>query len=197
MSYSNRFLRDFCPVFLAILKEKNLNPAGVELEIIDEEPEGRSIFEPVGVKEVLEQLAEELNFLTIYTERPAYFYDFAETMYEENGLVVMIFPKDKMRDCKKTSSTMQICSLESESYKKDNAADSSRVILDFEWEGGCRFEQMRQGRYYIPIHKKPWEMGENLDIIVPIGYNTVIVKGMQNNRKKPERDRFEEAFYNL
>ncbi|EKC62935.1 hypothetical protein OBE_07729, partial [human gut metagenome] len=34
-----------------------------------------------------------------------------------------------------------------------------------------------------------------LDIIVPFGYNTVIVKSRQNKKKKPVRDRFEEAFY--
>ena len=65
MSYSNRFLRDFRPVFLAILKEKGIAPAQLEVEIIDEEPESGGIFEPAGVRDVLEQLAEELNFLTI------------------------------------------------------------------------------------------------------------------------------------
>ncbi len=64
-------------------------------------------------------------------------------------------------------------------------------MLDFEWKGRCYDEQMRPGRYYIPIHKKPWETAENLDIIVPIGYNTVIVKSVQNKRKRPEKDRFE------
>ena len=48
---------------------------------------------------------------------------------------------------------------------------------------------------YIPIHKKPWKQGENLDIMVPIGYNTVIVKSMHHQREKLGRDRFEEAFY--
>lgn len=176
MSYPNRFLRDFRPVFLGILKEKCIDPGQVEVEIIDEEPEGRGIFEPAGVREVLEQLAEDLNFLTIYTERPAYFYEFAETMYEENGLVVMIFPKEKMRQMAKGC--------------------ACQVLFDFEWEGNCHLGQIRQGRYYIPIYKKPWKSGENLDIIVPFGYNTVIVKSIQNKQKKPVHDRFEEAFYN-
>ena len=174
MSYSNRFLRDFRPIFLAILKEKRLDPGQLALEIIDEEPGGLGIFEPAGVREVLEQLSEDLNFLTIYTERPAYFYEYAETMYEENGLVVTIFPKEKLR----CAANMGI-----------------QMVLDFEWEGECYFGQMRPGRYYIPIHKKPWKMGENLDIMIPIGYNTVIVKDIPNKRKKPWGDRFEEAFY--
>ena len=31
---------------------------------------------------------------------------------------------------------------------------------------------------YLPIYKKPWQIAENLNISVPIGYNTVIVKGL-------------------
>ncbi len=203
MSYSNRFLRDFRPVFMAILKEKQIDPGQLALEIIDEEPEGRGIFEPAGVREVLEQLSEDLNFLTIYTERPAYFYEYAETMYEENGLVVTIFPKEKLRSAGNVSShssesrcgQMQICSLPEETGQKMRLAKACQMVLDFEWEGECHFGQMRQGRYYIPIHKKPWKIGENLDITIPIGYNTVIVKDIQNQRKKPWGDRFEEAFY--
>lgn len=177
MSYSNVFLRDFRPVFLGILKEKNLAPAQVALEIIDEEPGGRGIFEFASVREVLEQLTEDLNFLTIYTERPAYFYEFAETMYEENGLIVRLFPK---REC----------------VRRAIQQAAATLVFDFEWEGSCHFSQIRPGRYYVPIHKKPWKQGDNLDIIVPIGYNTVIVKGIQKEKKRPRRDRFEEAFYN-
>ena len=44
MSYSNAFLRDFRPVFLGILREKNLPPEQVALEIIDEDPNGPGIF---------------------------------------------------------------------------------------------------------------------------------------------------------
>ena len=176
MSYSNAFLRDFRPVFLGILKEKKLPPAKVALEIIDEEPDGAGIFEPAGVMEVLGQLRGDLNFLTIYTQRPAYFYEFAETMYEENGLLVRLFPKEGKR--------------------VEVLQATATLVLDFEWEGGCHFCQIQRGRYYVPIHKRPWKKGENLDIIVPIGYNTVTVKSVQEEKQKPRRDRFEEAFYN-
>ena len=176
MSYPNPFLRNFRPVFFAILKEKSLSLKRVELEVIDEEAEDYSAFEPADVRDVLEQLSEDLNFLTIYTERPAYFKEFAETMYEENGLIVTFFSKKQLK------------------YMR--AESNQKLLLDFEWQGKCYEGQMCRGRYYIPIHKKPWERAENLDIIVPIGYNTVIVKGMQNRRKKPRLDRFEEAFYN-
>lgn len=176
MSYPNAFLQNFRPVFLAILKETRLSMKRVELEVIDEESEDYSVFEPADVRDVLEQLSEDLNFLTVYTERPAYFREFAEIMYEENGLIVTFFPKKQLK------------------YR--NVVSSQKLVLDFEWMGKCYEGQICRGRYYIPIHKKPWEKAENLDIIVPIGYNTVIVKGMQGGRKEPGRDRFEEAFYN-
>ena len=71
MSYPNAYLRDFVPVLGQILKEKQIAPEKLHLEIIDEESEEKSIFEPVGVDEVLDQLADELNHLTVYTDRPA------------------------------------------------------------------------------------------------------------------------------
>lgn len=175
MSYSNEFLRNFRPIFFAILKEKRISPKRVELEVIDEEA-GFSLFEPVDVRDVLRQLSDDLNFLTIYTERPAYFAEFAETMYEENGLIVTFFSKKQL--------------------PADQDKNMPKLMLDFEWEGKCYERQIGPERYYIPIHKRPWERAENLDIMVPIGYNTVIVKGIQNRKRKPERDRFEAAFYN-
>ena len=202
MSYTNPFLRDFCPVYLAVLKAKALQPEHVELEVIDEEPEGCSIFAPVGVPEVLVQLAGVLNYLTIYTERPAYFYGFAETMYEEYGLVVRFFFKEGLRGCLQRQekwgnrSNADRSSLRMDEYPGHRSVSHAKVVLDFEWEGECRQSQIQDGRYYIPIHKKRWETAENLDIAVPIGYNTVIVKSIHERTQKPRRDRLEEAFYN-
>ena len=85
MSYPNAYLRDFVPVLGQILKEKQIAPEKLHLEIIDEESEEKSIFEPVGVDEVLDQLADQLNHLTVYTDRPAHFQAFAEQIYEENA----------------------------------------------------------------------------------------------------------------
>ena len=90
MSYSNEFLRNFRPVFLAILKAQSFRPERVELVVIDEEQS--HVFEPADVRDVLEQIGDDLNYLTVYTGRPAYFSAFAERMYEENGLVVMEMP---------------------------------------------------------------------------------------------------------
>lgn len=191
MSYSNRFLRDFSPIFSAILKTKGLTLQTVEIEIIDEETESFHSFEPVDVKEVLEQVSDEFNFLTIYTDRPAYFFEFAEKMYEENGLIVRLFWKNEL--------------------KSASVSGNRTVILDFEWEGGCHNGLIGPGRYYIPIHKKRWfyafenedaeerqfmaQTAENLDIIVPIGYNTMIVKSTNHRQKRRSVDRFEAAFY--
>ncbi len=39
---------------------------------------------------------------------------------------------------------------------------------------------MKEGILYIPVYKRPWtqvKIQQNLDISIPIGYNTVIVKG--------------------
>ena len=48
MSYPNAYLRDFVPVLGQILKEKQIAPEKLHLEIIDEESEEKSILEPVG-----------------------------------------------------------------------------------------------------------------------------------------------------
>ena len=54
MSYSNEFLRNFRPVFLAILKAQSFRPERVELVVIDEEQS--HVFEPADVRDVLEQI---------------------------------------------------------------------------------------------------------------------------------------------
>ncbi|MBO5070777.1 MAG: hypothetical protein J6C37_10520 [Roseburia sp.] len=202
MSYPNEFLQDFRQIYFSILKAKHLRPERVKIEVIDEESEGYSVFEPADVRDVLMQLSCDLNFLTIYTDRPAYFSRFAETMYEENGLVVLIFPKIFLKSGGKKEEVhggqydkAEFCQNNSSKINSPSGGEA-KVILDFEWEGKYYDGQMRVGNYYIPIHKKPWETAENLDIVVPIGYNTVIVKRIWTMRKKPRRDRLEEAFYN-
>ena len=172
MAYSNLFLRDFRPVFLGILREKQIRPEWVELNVIDDEGDGEGMFEPVSVREVLDQLAEDLNFLTIYTERPAYFYEFTETMYEENGLIVELFSKKALAwsaPCRMDGPRRRVHPVQRMGDGGENAAgsmmhagghgrrrcgeqragrmESAELILDFEWNGDCYPAQIRPGRY--------------------------------------------------
>ena len=178
MIIDNPCLMDFAPIFMAVVKEKSMNPAKVELVIFDEELEKGQIFERAGVLEVLYQLKEYINTMTIYTERPEFFVEFVESTYEETGLLAVVKPKkeQKKAGCGQTK-------------------EKSVVILDFERYGICYNFSGNANCAYIPIHKKPWEIRENLDIIVPFGYNTVIVKGKYTNDKNLIRDRFDEGFY--
>ena len=98
MTYSNRYLRDFTPIFMELLKEKGIAVQKLNLEVIDEESERESIFEPAGIDEVLWQLADHLNYLTIYTERPKHIEEFADTVYTENRLMTVLIPKSKLRE---------------------------------------------------------------------------------------------------
>lgn len=96
MYFSNEFLYDFKPVYEGILAAKSVKPECAIVEVIDEEPDGAGMFEPAGTLDVLEQIGDELNALTIYTDRPAYFHEFAETMYEKTGLVSLIVSKKRL-----------------------------------------------------------------------------------------------------
>lgn len=178
MAFENPYLVDFAPVFFSIIKEKGINPAKTELIIFDEETEESNPFEQADVLDVLNQLRENINSLTIYTDRQEYFFEFTERAYEENGLVTTIMPKK-----------------EKKWVGRSDSEESFKIILDFEWSGQCYHLGRVENCGYIPIHKKPWEVRENLDIVVPFGYNTVIVKGKYTNDRKYVRDRFEEGFY--
>lgn len=177
MSFSNEFLYDFKPVYEGILMAKDVKPERAIVEVIDEEQEGAGMFEPAGALEVLEQIGDDVNTLTIYTDRAAYFREFAETMYEKNGLVSLIVSKKRLGLAKKT------------------VGCSSILLLDFEWNSAFYEKQIALGKHYIPIHKRAWRTAENLDIAVPIGYNTVIVKRPKKKTGAPWQDRFEKAFY--
>ena len=59
---------------------KDVKPERAVVEVIDEEQEGAGMFEPAGALEVLEQIGDDVNTLTIYTDRAAYFREFAETI---------------------------------------------------------------------------------------------------------------------
>lgn len=178
MTFENPYLVDFAPILFAVIREKGINPAKMELVIFDERTDEQRMFERVDVLDVLSQLDGEINALTIYTDRPEYFAGFTEHAYDENGLVTILASKKEQKD-----------------VMRQETDDRIRVILDFEWYGTCYEHRKSAGGGYIPIHKKPWEIRENLDILVPFGYNTVIVKSKCTNDKKFVNDRFDEGFY--
>ncbi|MFR8426465.1 MAG: hypothetical protein ACLVCH_01415 [Roseburia inulinivorans] len=80
---------------------------------------------------------DELNALTIYTDLPAYFHEFAETMYEKTGLVSLIVSKKRL------------------GLAKNKEKNSSIFLLDFEWNSALYEKQIALGKHYIPIHKNP------------------------------------------
>ena len=178
MSYSNPYLADFQRIFFEILRIKEMNPAKIEVIVLDEEIHERHVFERRDIRDVLYLIGPKLNVLTIYTDRPGYFLEYVQKMDEENGLIVSVFPKKILKE----NMRLQI-------------REERLFILDFERRGKC--EMLGNGRMcaYIPIYKKPWKMAENLDIMVPFSYNTVIVKSNYENDKKFVNDRFDEGFY--
>lgn len=139
--------------------------------------------------EAAKVLSEDLNRLIIFTERAAYFSSFVENMYEEQGLIVEIFSKTDAMDGKLL-----------------RQKELGNVVLDFE-QPESEIKAYHYGeKLYIPIFKRAWtlvsrksleeaqEHSINLDIAVPIGYNTVIVSIDELKEVCPCLDKFERAF---
>ncbi len=125
--------------------------------LIDTDTPPESLLDDDPAEIVLDQISDDLNFLRISTDRPAYFSDYIHRMYEESGLVVQI------------------------EHKGQEVLEDVNVILDLEERGDCSRKYMREHILYIPVFKRKWnrlETLQNLDISIPIGYNTVIVKGI-------------------
>lgn len=129
-------------------------------------------------------ISEDLNHLKILTDVPAYFMDFAAIMYEEQGLIVeIVSKKDTIKSFSRTRELW------------------GNVILDFEQPTEANGLYIFVDSIYIPIFKTSWEIvrGQegfgNLDIAVPIGYNTVIVSIGAAKQKCPDMDKFERAFW--
>lgn len=173
------------------LKKEDVNPFLPQIrEIIEQILRLRNIsyerFIPILIDgnnskptlQTAELLGKDLNRILIFTNHPAYFEEYADNMYEEQGLIPEIFPKDVLK--KTDLSRGEVC---------------GNVILDFEGKEE-RSAVLECGKIiYIPIFKKRWESTGNLDIAVPIGYNTVIVKGQKTDEIRPFFDKFEQAFY--
>ncbi len=155
----NPYLPRLKYILQELLKTREMSYGAMHLLVIDTDLEPESLLDEDDVGLALQLLSEDLNFLTIFTGRPAYFEDYVETMYEETGLLVSLEGKDSQR-------------------KMD-----ANVVLDFEQQGGFWKLELTEPSIYLPIYKKTWETVENLDICIPIGYNTVIVKGNQEKER--------------
>ena len=138
------------------------------IEEYERERELRRIYRQID--SVLRQIAPELNRLMIYTGRMEYFEDFVQTMYEENGLLVELSEKSAV------------------------SFPPGSFVIDFGWNAGGVPVRMQED-FYLPVYQRPWEIVQNLDIAVPIGYNTVIVKGAAAVDDFSSEDRFEREFY--
>lgn len=143
-----------------VLEQKGLDYGQMRLLLVDSDEEEASVFEEDKADLVLEKLSAELNYLTIVTNRPAYFESFVERMYEEAGLPVQVEKKEN-------------------SHKYD-----VNTVVDLEQQGSMYQFDLKEPSIYIPIYKRSWKTAENLDICVPIGYNTVIVKGFSIVEKR-------------
>lgn len=145
---------------LRMILEQVLEKYGMDYKsfhplLIDTDTPPESMLDTDDVELVLEQISKDLNFLRIETERAAYFRTYIERMYEDTGLIVQIEEKGHV------------------------SLDGINVVLDMEQRGNCHIKYIKEHIRYIPVYKKPWsevKMMQNVDISVPIGYNTVIVK---------------------
>ena len=167
----NPYLPQLKEILDSILKKKKLSYEKMVLVVIDG-------YEIDNVLLAIRCIGSELNRLIVLTDRAAYFENISEKLYEEQGLIVEFFPK-----------TIEKIAVLGEEETKGN------LILDFE-TGSERQEEIKFGRkIYIPVFKRPWEDAGNLDITVPIGYNTVIVKNIKTVHKQRGEDKVEQAWY--
>ncbi|MFP3155802.1 hypothetical protein LQZ18_15510 [Lachnospiraceae bacterium ZAX-1] len=150
----NVFLPKLRVILEQVLQQKELSYQTFRPLLIDTDMPVESLLEEDDVEIVLKQLSKDLNSFTILTDRPEYFTAYVNTMYEETGLVVLLADKRNAR----------------------HASHVANVILDLEQRGGFKTNLLQQETIYIPIYKKPWRKAENLDIFIPIGYNTMIIK---------------------
>ncbi len=179
MTYKNPCIACLHTVLEQILKLRQIPYKKLELIIIDADA-GLNEQDNSDIYFVLSQVSEKLNYLLLVTDRPEYYENFVYKMYEENGLIVQQLAK---------------C---------DRQHARGNLILDFERAGDINAKApICPGTIYLPVYKKPWEVGENLDIKVPVGYNTLVVSGIHMPQQEQllsdyssHWDRLEQEFRN-
>lgn len=151
MTYQNPCISCMKQIISQVLDQRNILYGHLRLVIIDTERET----DDHDIKKVLGQFGEMLNYLMLITDRPDYFENYTDTMFEENGLIVQ------------------------QTFRTGCTDIPGNVVLDFERSENRIMEHIQTpGTIYLPVYKKPWEICENLDIIVPVGYNTLVVSGI-------------------
>ncbi len=174
LTYKNPYIVFMHKIIASVILQRKISFQRLELVIIDAE-ENRDQ-DDNDIRAVLLELDQRLNYLLLVTDRPERYADFADEMYEENGLIVQLAAKSLYRQTR------------------------GNVILDFERTSDLMGKTTECSKtVYLPIYKRPWEVGENLDILVPVGYNTLVVGGIlpedwQEGRYMNERDRLDMEF---
>lgn len=170
MTYQNPCISHIHEIVSHVLEHRQLSYRRLELIVVDAEMSQDSY----DIESVLEQMTPNLNYLLLVTDRPAYYEDFVHAMYQENGLIVQ-----------------QIS-------KADRGRAHGNMVMDFERSGAVSAESMIGSKaIYLPIYKKPWEIGENLDIMVPVGYNTLVIEGIflpEEDDREDKIDRLDQEF---
>lgn len=169
--WDNPYLPCIREIIEAVLVEKNISYRDFFPVFVDGQEKEKTLFSA-------KKLDPELNRMAILTDDGTYYDSYRDTMYEEQGLIIEIFPKEEG-----VLDTLL------------GRREGEIVILDFELEKELITRESFGETVYIPVFKKRWESVGNIDIEVPIGYNTLIVRGIHLAEKQPVLDKFERAFY--
>lgn len=154
LTYQNPCISNMRSIVEHVIADREVTFQKLELVILDAGSE-QDVQDDFDIQDTLSQLAFGLNYLLLVTDRPDFYENFVFDMYEENGLIVQQVEKSVCKNVR------------------------GNFVLDFERAGEVPKESMlRPGVIYVPIYKKPWEIGENLDIKVPVGYNTLVIEGV-------------------
>ncbi len=153
LTYRNPLIIYMHVILERVLACKNLACRNMELVVIDADQIRDE--DDNDIQLILDALEQRLNYLLLITDRPDSYQRFMDEMYEENGLIVQQLPKSARRQAR------------------------GNLVLDFERSGGFAPDGAASPKaIYMPIYKRPWEIREDLDILVPVGYNTLVVEGI-------------------
>ncbi len=172
-TYRNPLILYMKKIIADVISQKNISYQRLELIVIDAEEDREQ--DADDIQNILYEMGQRLNYLLLVTDRPDRYQTFTDEMYEENGLIVQQISKSACRQAR------------------------GNVVLDFERSSYLEKNAVCLNAIYLPIYKRPWEISENLDILVPVGYNTLVVDGIlpadwQEQSYMSERDRLDREF---